>query len=483
MTGVTEYTLKGDMADLGDTKDVRVRRILNGHLFTKGVAKYRERNAPVAETISGSTMVFVRARPLFQHEAERGEWECVSPEQRGVVVHEGAESVKCRQGLVKLLVHHKFPAVERIDDDEQGYSKVQFLVANAAQGRMSTLFMYGMTGSGKTYSTNIIHQAASHDIFAAQGGKVELICYELIGRRCFDLLGQDKPEVHIRVGEDGATHVQGATLLEARGVEELQDLLRVAAGRRETAATGTNATSSRSHAVYHLNFASGGSFKIIDLAGNEGNIETFHHSKEQMAESAEINASLMALKTCLHARATGSQRIPFRESILTRVLRDALIAPEALTACIVCVSPACSHMEHTLNTLKAALALMGDTKKPVVEEDECKQPSVRMGGPAKWDPDMLAGWLAEQPYGSQVELPVTMSGAAIMKFTEVRLVSLCGGDQTAGKELYSGLREAAKVAAKEDLDNRRALKAPKDLDPGSSRDFSRVAPAQPVVAC
>ena len=37
---------------------------------------------------------------------------------------------------------------------------------------------------------------------------------------------------------------------------------------------------------------------LVDLAGNEGSIETLYHSKAQMAEAAEINASLMALKTC-----------------------------------------------------------------------------------------------------------------------------------------------------------------------------------------
>merc|ERR1711959_748964 len=98
--------------------------------------------------------------------------------------------------------------------------------------------------------------------------------------------------------------------------------------------------------------ANGGSLMLIDLAGNEGMIETFNHTREQMAQAAEINMSLMALKNCLQARALRQSRVPFRESVLTRVLRDALTRKEALTACVTCVSPACSHMEHSLNTLK-----------------------------------------------------------------------------------------------------------------------------------
>ena len=101
-----------------------------------------------------------------------------------------------------------------------------------------------------------------------------------------------------------------------------------------------------------------------------------------MAEAAEINASLMALKTCpmpnaqrpmpmpsaqrptpnaqcpmtndptcyrcLHARATAAPHVPFRDSTLTRVLQDALTDPKATTAVLACLSPACSHLELSL---------------------------------------------------------------------------------------------------------------------------------------
>ena len=53
-------------------------------------------------------------RPLFEHEAERGEWDCVSPgrmDTRGVVVHEGCEKVKPNLGRVKALRHHAFDQV------------------------------------------------------------------------------------------------------------------------------------------------------------------------------------------------------------------------------------------------------------------------------------------------------------------------------------------------------------------------------------
>ena len=130
----------------------------------------------------------------------------------------------------------------------------------------------------------------------------------------------------------------------AASAEELVALLRAASARRETASTGANAQSSRSHAVYQISLRNGGRYPnpnpnpnpdpnpspspspnpnpnpnpnrllLVDLAGNEGSIETLYHSKAQMAEAAEINASLMALKSCLHARATAAPHVPSSNS-------------------------------------------------------------------------------------------------------------------------------------------------------------------------
>ena len=72
----------------GESNDTRDRRIANGKLYSSGVASWRTRVvASTAEEHSSTARarVFVRVRPLFEHEAERGEWECVST----------GESAKC----------------------------------------------------------------------------------------------------------------------------------------------------------------------------------------------------------------------------------------------------------------------------------------------------------------------------------------------------------------------------------------------------
>merc|ERR1712137_321435 len=207
-------------------------------------------------------------------------------------------------------------------------------------------------------------------------------------------------------------------------------------------------------------------------------IETFNHTSDQMKEAAEINNSLMVLKACLEARAAGKAHIPYRESQLTRVLRDALTSDIACTAVLCCVSPACSHLERTLVTLRSAVNLTGSSNPGSPVEQVIQERGVVKGGPPTWDPDALASWVQSQEFGGKVVLPEGMNGQCIMKLTAVRLAPICSDDKEVAKLLFDGLRVAAKEAAKKDREMRREFKAgPK---PGSSMGFSKAAPSNPI---
>merc|ERR1719160_141739 len=108
---------------------------------------------------------------------------------------------------------------------------------------------------------------------------------------------------------------------------------------------------------------------MIDLAGSEAAQETLFHTERHMAQAKEINNSLATLRACLRARSTGAAHVPYRESTLTRVLKDALTDPTAATALVACVSPACSHLEHSLRTLRTAMFLTGGDEAEAVEEE------------------------------------------------------------------------------------------------------------------
>jgi len=150
---------------------------------------------------------------------------------------------------------------------------------------------------------------------------------------------------------------------------------------------------------------------------------------------------------------------PFRESVLTRVLKDALTDPSSATALLACVSPACSHTEHSIRTLRTAAYLTGDEKE-TLEEEEVKTPAVRdTREPKHWDHETLQKWVEEQPFSAQVQLPAAMDGKEIMKLAQHRLAACCSGDKAVAGELFTALRQAAKEAAALALEERKTQTA------------------------
>lgn len=71
-------------------------------------------------------------------------------------------------------------------------------------------------------------------------------------------------------------------------------------------------------------------------------------------DGAGINRSLLALKECIRALDQSNKHVPFRDSELTKVLRDMFIGNKARTLMISCVSPSSGCCDETLNTLRYA---------------------------------------------------------------------------------------------------------------------------------
>ena len=150
--------------------------------------------------------------------------------------------------------------------------------------------------------------------------------------------------------------------------------------RRTTEPTSMNVTSSRSHAVLQVrverrgNPSSGtliGKLSMIDLAGSERASQT-NNSGVRLLEGANINRSLLALGNCINALASGSQFVPYRDSKLTRLLKDSL-GGNCRTVMIANISPSHLSYEDTLNTLKyanRAKNIRVRAKQNVVRPDE-----------------------------------------------------------------------------------------------------------------
>lgn len=283
------------------------------------------------------------------------------------------------------------------------------------EGYHGTVFAYGMTGTGKTFSMQgtasspgVIPLAIA-DIFSYiretphREFLLRVSYLEIYNERIHDLLspaaaggsapGVPPPE-EIKLREDSKRGVYASPLKEEI-VQSPTQLLRVIARgdhSRRTRSTQYNAQSSRSHAVVQIvvesrERTSGGTsgrenkrapllpggvrvstLSMIDLAGSERAAE----SKERRTEGAHINKSLLTLGTVI-ARLSGEKdssgkptdkdgkHLPYRDSKLTRLLQPALSGDSLVS--ILCtiqigsagsVATATGHTGETLNTLKFA---------------------------------------------------------------------------------------------------------------------------------
>ncbi|KAL3461340.1 P-loop containing nucleoside triphosphate hydrolase protein [Aspergillus heterothallicus] len=255
-----------------------------------------------------------------------------------------------------------------------------------------TLFAYGVTGTGKTHTMRggkslaergVIPRLLSgvyrrsrkieKDSNGETSVNVSLSYYEIYNDKVFDLF--EPPEKRTIAGlplrdNGGKTVVVGLTEKPCYSLKEFEILYDQANINRSTSATKLNAHSSRSHAILCVKVAitTGDKTRIstasaIDLAGSEDNRRT-DNDKERMVESASINKSLFVLAQCVEAITKKHQRIPYRESKMTRIL--SLGQNNGLTVMILNLAPVRSYHLDTISSLNFA----NRTKKIELREVE-----------------------------------------------------------------------------------------------------------------
>ena len=203
---------------------------------------------------------------------------------------------------------------------------------------------------------------------------VSMSYYEIYNDRVYDLFeSPDKRTatgLPIREAEGGKTVVVGLTEVLCEGLKGFETLYDRANSNRSTGATKLNSQSSRSHAILCVKLVVStptetriSTVSAIDLAGSEDNRRT-GNVKERMVESASINKSLFVLAQCVEAIGKKQQRIPYRESKMTRIL--SLGQNNGFTVMILNLAPVQSYHLDTLSSLNFA----NRTKKIEVREVE-----------------------------------------------------------------------------------------------------------------
>lgn len=112
----------------------------------------------------------------------------------------------------------------------------------------------------------------------------------------------------------------------------------------------------------------------MDLAGNEKTFTNYTCLNKRFVEGVNINKSLLTLGKCINilAEQRRNQFVPFRDSKLTRILKESL-GGNSKTVMIACVSPDRRHYEETLNTLKYSTVARGIRNKTTRNVRELRQ--------------------------------------------------------------------------------------------------------------
>uniref|UniRef100_A0AAX7UUA2 Kinesin family member 13Bb n=1 Tax=Astatotilapia calliptera TaxID=8154 RepID=A0AAX7UUA2_ASTCA len=276
------------------------------------------------------------------------------------------------------------------------------LLDNAFMGYNACIFAYGQTGSGKSYTMmgsseqpgliprlcSSLFSRTEKEAREGESFTVEVSYMEIYNEKVRDLLDPKGSRQALRVREHKVLgpYVDGLSRLAVTSYEDIESLMSEGNKSRTVAATNMNEESSRSHAVFNIilthtlmDLRSGTSgekvskLSLVDLAGSERAAKT-GAAGERLKEGSNINKSLSTLGLVISALAdhgagkNKSKFVPYRDSVLTWLLKDSL-GGNSRTAMVATISPAADNYDETLSTLRYADRAKNIVNHAVVNED------------------------------------------------------------------------------------------------------------------
>eukprot|EP00042_Codosiga_hollandica_P052134 m.656332 g.656332 ORF g.656332 m.656332 type:complete len:728 (-) comp58428_c0_seq1:94-2277(-) len=267
-------------------------------------------------------------------------------------------------------------AMDSTQEDVYQYT-ARSIVEDVLKGYNGTIFAYGQTSSGKTFTMEgptgqgplrgIIPRIVE-DIFAFIHMAPEFVQFtvkvsyiEIYMERIRDLLCDGNTNLQIHENKERGIYVRHATELFVQNAEAVMEVFRSGAERRAVAATNMNDYSSRSHSVFLLEIAQkdtvhggskSGKLHLVDLAGSE-KVSRTGAEGEVLDEAKNINKSLSALGLVIMnlTDTTPQSHIPYRDSKLTRILQESL-GGNARTTVVINASPSILNEAESLSSLR-----------------------------------------------------------------------------------------------------------------------------------
>eukprot|EP00191_Tetraselmis_sp_GSL018_P019273 CAMPEP_0177590532 /NCGR_PEP_ID=MMETSP0419_2-20121207/7465_1 /TAXON_ID=582737 /ORGANISM="Tetraselmis sp., Strain GSL018" /LENGTH=750 /DNA_ID=CAMNT_0019081115 /DNA_START=182 /DNA_END=2434 /DNA_ORIENTATION=- len=268
------------------------------------------------------------------------------------------------------------------------------IVDSVISGYNGTMFAYGQTGTGKSFTMDggpgelqgIIPNAFKHifsHIDASDNTQflVRASYLEIYNEEIRDLLSRNpKNKLDLKENVDTGVYVKGLNSFVVKSVPEIQNVMDVGKKNRSVGATLMNQDSSRSHSIFCITIETSeitggadahiraGKLNLVDLAGSERQSKT-GATGDRLKEATKINLSLSALGNVISSLVDGkSGHIPYRDSKLTRLLQDSL-GGNTKTVMIANLGPADYNYDETLSTLRYANRAKNIKNKPRINED------------------------------------------------------------------------------------------------------------------
>ncbi|BAT77533.1 hypothetical protein LR48_Vigan04g248900 [Vigna angularis] len=327
-------------------------------------------------------LVLVRLRPLNQKEVDASEvadWECINDT---TILYRNT----LREGST-FPSACTFDTVFRGDcSTKQVYEEgVKAIALSVVGGINSSIFAYGQTSSGKTYTMIGVTEYVVADIFdyirkhEERAFVLKFSAIEIYNENIRDLLSSENTPLRLRDDPERGPIIEKLIEETLRDWTHLKELLSFCEAQRQVGETYLNDKSSRSHQIIRLTIESSArefmgksssttlaaSVNFVDLAGSERASQALS-AGSRLKEGCHINRSLLTLGTVIRKLSKGRQgHINYRDSKLTRILQPSL-GGNSRTAIICTLSPARCHVEQTRNTLLFACCAKQVTTKAQV---------------------------------------------------------------------------------------------------------------------
>jgi len=327
------------------------------------------------EDLKGKIRVYCRIRPLSKSEIAR----------KSTLAVRAVDEYMLSLDFKKRSHSFEFDRVFGPEmTQENVFEPTKHLCQSVVDGYNVCIYCYGQTGSGKTYTmigdgTDVtqcgdglgIAPRVSNELFRIATSsddkwsfRFRMSLYEVYRENLLDLMrapDADPAKLSVQLDNDGRVQVIGGTIVDVHSSADLMSALKKGMASRKTAETKMNKTSSRSHLVLMIfveasnkmtGQSSNGKLTLCDLAGSERASKTGAQG-ERMKEAQAINKSLSSLGNVISALTSAAPHIPYRNSVLTQLMRDCL-GGNAKTLMFVNVSPADYNASEGYSSLNFA---------------------------------------------------------------------------------------------------------------------------------